>query len=68
MLGNPEALVEVRAGPDGAILSRRLVKSSGNRLWDEAVLTAIDRTRTLPKDVDGRVPTPIEILFRPREP
>jgi colicin import membrane protein len=67
VLGNPEALVEVRTSPDGAILSRRLVKSSGNRIWDEAVLNAIDRTRTLPKDVDGRVPTPIEILFRPRE-
>jgi len=67
VLGNPEALVEVRAGPDGTILSRRLMKSSGNRVWDEAVLAAIDRTRTLPKDVDGRVPTPIEILFRPRE-
>jgi colicin import membrane protein len=65
--GNPTATVEVRAAPDGTILSRRLVKSSGLTEWDEAVLRAIDRTEVLPRDVDGRVPSPIEIHFRPRE-
>lgn len=57
--------VEVRAAPDGTILGRRLVKPSGNPDWDEAVLRAIDRTQTLPRDVDGRVPSPIVIEFRP---
>lgn len=65
--GNPAAEVEVRAGPSGSILSRRLVRSSGNKDWDEAVLRAIDRTGTLPRDVDGRVPSTIIMAFRPQE-
>jgi len=65
--GNPAAVVELRCAPDGAIVGRRLVKSSGNKDWDEAVLRAIDRTDGLPRDVDGRVPSSIEITFRPRE-
>jgi len=65
--GNPSADVEVRCGPDGTIIGRRLVKSSGNKDWDEAVLRAIDRTETLPRDTDGRVPASIVIAFRPRE-
>jgi colicin import membrane protein len=65
--GNPEARVEVRCGPDGTIVSRRLVKSSGSKEWDEAVLRALDRTGQLPQDVDGRVPPSIEITFRPRD-
>ncbi|MEN9416969.1 MAG: hypothetical protein RI988_589 [Pseudomonadota bacterium] len=64
--GNPAAVVEVRAGPQGSIIGRRLVSSSGHKDWDEAVLRAIDRTATLPRDVDGRVPPVITITFRPR--
>ncbi len=58
-------LVEVRAAPDGTITARRLLKSSGNSAWDEAVLRAIDRTETLPKDDNGRVPSPMVIEFKP---
>ena len=65
--GNPAAEVEVRAAPGGTILARRLVRSSGNKDWDEAVLRAIDRTATLPRDVDGRVPSTILLTFRPQE-
>ena len=65
--GNPTASVEVRCAPDGTIIGRRVVKSSGNKEWDEAVLRAIDRTEVLPRDVDGRVPSSIVIDFRPRE-
>ena len=65
--GNPAAEVEVRAGASGSIMSRRLVKSSGSKEWDEAVLRAIDRTGTLPRDVDGRVPSTIIVAFRPQE-
>jgi len=54
--GNPKAEVEVRTSPDGTILSRKLLSSSGNKAWDEAVLKAIDKTATLPRDEDGRVP------------
>lgn len=59
------AEVEVRAAADGTIVGRRLVKPSGNATWDDAVLRAIDRTETLPKDTDGRVPPVITIGFTP---
>lgn len=65
--GNPLATVEVRLAPDGTITSKRLIKSSGVRAWDEAVLRAVEKTEVLPRDVDGRVPSPIEIDFRPRD-
>ena len=65
--GNPEAVIEVRAAPTGTIIGRRLVKSSGSKEWDEAVLRAIDRTGSLPKDTDGRVPSAVEIVFRPKD-
>jgi colicin import membrane protein len=64
---NAAAEVEVRASPNGTIIARRLLKSSGHADWDDAVLRAIDRTGTLPRDVDGRVPQTLIIAFRPRE-
>ncbi len=67
VVGNPRAEVEVRADADGKILSRRLVKSSGNAAWDQAVLRAIDRTGTLPRDTDGRVPSALIIGLRPQD-
>jgi colicin import membrane protein len=65
--GNPQAEVEVRCAPDGTILGRKIVKSSGTKEWDEAVLRAIDKTEVLPRDTDGRVPGTIIVSFRPRE-
>jgi colicin import membrane protein len=65
--GNPTAEVEVRTTPDGTILSQRLVKSSGNKAWDDAVVKALIRTASLPRDVDGRVPTPMILEFRLRD-
>lgn len=65
--GNPTAEVEVRAAPSGTIIARRLIKSSGVREWDEAVLRAIDRTSVLPRDSDGRVPPLLIIGFRPND-
>lgn len=64
--GNPKATVEVTLAPDGTVIKKRLVKSSGDPSWDDAVLRAIDRTGSLPRDIDGRVPPPFEIDFRPR--
>ena len=65
--GNPVAEVEVRTTPGGTITSQRLVKSSGNKAWDDAVIKAIIRTETMPRDTDGRVPTPLIIEFRPKD-
>lgn len=66
-VGNPTADVEVRTTPDGTIVGRRLVKSSGIKSWDEAVLKAIDKTERLPRDVDGRVQASLVIGFRPKD-
>ena len=65
--GNPMATVEVKLAPDGTIVAKRLVKSSGVKSWDEAVLRAIERTEILPRDIDGRVPPPFQIDFRLRD-
>ncbi len=65
--GNPKAEVEVRTAPDGTIVSRKLTQSSGLGAWDDAVLRAIDKTETLPRDVDGRVISPLVISFTPKD-
>ena len=62
--GNATTEVEVRAAAGGSIISSRIVKKSGHEDWDTAVLRAIDRTGSLPRDSDGRVPTTIVIVFR----
>jgi colicin import membrane protein len=65
VVGNPRAEIEVKVGADGTITSRRIVQSSGNKAWDDAVLRAIDKTEVLPRDTDGRVPPVIVLGFRP---
>ena len=67
VVGNPAAEVEVNCAPDGTIVSRKLLKSSGNTPWDNAVLKAIDKTEVLPRDTDGRVHTPLLLVFRPKD-
>ena len=64
--GNPRAVVEVKLAPDGTIVAKRLVQSSGVKSWDDAVLRAIERTEMLPLD-NGRAPPLFEIGFRPRD-
>ena len=64
---NPVTEVDVVTSPDSTIISRKLVKSSGVTSWDEAVLRAIDKTETLPKDTNGLVPTPLRLVFRPKD-
>lgn len=65
--GNPVAEVEVRVAPDGTIIGRRIVKSSGVKAWDDTVLRAIDRTAMLPRDTNGRVEPTMIISFKPFE-
>jgi colicin import membrane protein len=67
LVGNPSATVEVRTAPDGTIVGRKLLKPSGDKAWDEAVLKAIDKTEVLPRDTDGRVPPVLEISFKPKD-
>jgi colicin import membrane protein len=65
--GNPAVEVDIRCAPDGTIISRRVTKSSGSQAWDDAVLRAIDRTGTLPRDTDGKTPPLIPITWRPQD-
>ena len=64
--GNPTAVGQVKLAPDGTIIAKRLVQSSGVKVWDDAVLRAIERTEILPLD-NGRAPPQFEIGFRPRD-
>lgn len=65
--GNPKASVEVRTSPDGTIVGKKLVHSSGVKSWDDAVLRALDKTETLPRDPrDGLVPSDVIIDFSPK--
>ncbi len=68
MPGNPVTEVEVVMSPDGTIMSRKITRPSGVRSWDEAVLRALDRTGVLPRDIDGRVHSPLLMEFKPKGP
>lgn len=66
--GNPMTDIEFRTSPDGSILGTpRIVKSSGTKAWDEAVVNAIIKTETLPRDTDGRIPPVFSMGFRPKD-
>jgi colicin import membrane protein len=66
--GNPAAVVKVNLAPDGAILSTELVTSSGNGGWDRAVLLALTRAESLPKDDNGKIPQrEVKLTFKPKD-
>jgi len=66
--GNPAAVVKVNLAPDGAILSTDLVTSSGNVGWDRAVLLALTRAESLPKDDNGKIPQrEVKLTFKPKD-
>jgi TonB family protein len=64
--GNNPTVIEVVLAPDGAILSRTLISSSGDPTWDSAALDALDRTNFFPKDNEGRIPQGlVKLSFNP---
>jgi colicin import membrane protein len=65
--GNPEAEVEVTCSATGEITGKKLIRSSGNPAWDAAVMNAIEKTGTLPRDENGNMPPKISFGFRPRD-
>ena len=65
--GNPAVEVGVELAPDGTIMNRKVLKSSGDAAWDRAVLRAIDDAETLPKDDNGKVPKQIRLTFKPKD-
>ncbi|WP_114639618.1 energy transducer TonB [Polynucleobacter necessarius] len=66
--GNPAAVVLVTLAPDGAILSTSIQTSSGNTGWDRAVLLALSRAESLPKDDNGKIPQrEVKLTFKPKD-
>ncbi len=65
--GNPAVEVEIHCAPDGTIIGRSISKTSGSKAWDDAVLRAIDRTGTLPRDTNGKALDTIPIIWRPQD-
>lgn len=66
--GNPAAIVKVTLAPDGIILSSELASSSGNSGWDRAVLLALTRAESLPKDDNGKIPQrEVKLTFKPKD-
>jgi colicin import membrane protein len=66
--GNPAAVIQVSLAPDGAILNTSLVSSSGNPSWDRAVLLALSRAESLPKDDNGKIPQrEVKLTFKPKD-
>ncbi len=66
--GNSAAVVKVNLAPDGAILSTDLITSSGNVSWDRAVLLALTRAESLPKDDNGKIPRrEVKLTFKPKD-
>ena len=63
MSSNYRADVEIKVSPDGEILGNRIIKSSGNPEWDDAVTRAVEKTGRLPLDVDGSIPSTIVVGF-----
>jgi colicin import membrane protein len=65
--GDPVVEVSVVSAPDGTVMSRKVVKGSGLKSWDDAVLAGIDKMSILPRDDDGRVPSPLIIVYSMRD-
>jgi colicin import membrane protein len=66
--GNPAAVIKVNLAPDGAILSTSILTSSGNEGWDRAVLLALTRAESLPKDDNGKIPQrEVKLTFKPKD-
>jgi colicin import membrane protein len=64
--GNPSVEYDVYSDASGTILSVKLRKKSGDSYWDEVALNAIYKTTRLPRDDNGRVPSPITIALEPK--
>lgn len=65
--GNPVATVLVHCAPDGKIISAKVITPSGSASWDTAVLRALQRTAVLPPNEQGKVLTPLQLEFSPKD-
>jgi len=71
LTGNPEVRCLVKLLPTGEVLNVRVMKSSGNAAYDEAVVRAIEKSSPLPlpSDRDARAAFVPELSFvhRPKQ-
>lgn len=66
--GNPAVLVLVDLAPDGVIIKRTVIAPSADPAWDRAVLLAIERAESLPRDENGKIPMrQIKLTFKPKD-
>ena len=66
--GNPEAVYQVTLLPSGEVLSTRLVKSSGNKAYDDELARAILASSPLPKPEPASLfQRQLELRFRPKD-
>ena len=68
--GNPEGVYEVVQLPTGEIISAEIRKSSGSRIYDDAVLRAILKSSPLPlpkPDASDIFQRSLILKFRPHE-
>ena len=66
--GNPEAIFDVIQLPTGEVLSVQIVKSSGVKLYDDAVERAILKSSPLPKpDRPEHFQRELQLKFKPQE-
>jgi colicin import membrane protein len=63
--GNPRLEIDLIASSDGTLLEPKIIKPSGSPAWDNAVLDAIKKTKTLPRDAEGNIPSRIPLTLRP---
>jgi colicin import membrane protein len=68
LTGNPEAVFDVVQLPTGEVLSARLVKSSGNAAYDQAVERAILKSSPLPLPAARELfARELKLTFRPQD-
>lgn len=67
LTGREATEVEIKVDSSGRIISRKILRTTGSRLWDSMVLTTIDKTEFLPRDIDGRIPPILIISFLARD-
>ena len=63
-----KVLIKLSLAPDGTILSKEVIKSSGDVTWDKAVMNALDILGKMPKDESGKIPnSQINLTYTPRD-
>ncbi len=66
--GNPAVVVLVDLAPDGMMLKKTIVSPSTDPKWDQAVMTALDRAESMPRDFTGKIPMrQIRLTFKPKD-